>query len=47
MAMTANVTRDEVDRCFESGVDDYIAKPFDPQDLLVKIYHLIHQKNQY
>ena len=46
MAMTANVTRDEVDRCFESGVDDYIAKPFDPQDLLVKIYHLIHRKNQ-
>jgi hypothetical protein len=45
MAMTANVTRDEVDRCFESGVDDYIAKPFDPQDLLVKMYHLIHPKN--
>lgn len=41
LAMTANVTRDEVDKCFECGVDEYIAKPFDPQDLLVKIQQLI------
>jgi CheY-like chemotaxis protein len=44
MAMTANVTRDEVDKCFESGVDEYIAKPFDPQDLLSKIQQLLLPK---
>lgn len=37
IAMTANVTRDEVDKCFEAGMNEYIAKPFDPQDLLNKI----------
>ena len=37
IAMTANVTRDEVDKCFEAGMDEYIAKPFDPQDLLNKM----------
>jgi CheY-like chemotaxis protein len=37
MAMTANVTTDEVEKCFQSGMDEYIAKPFNPQDLLNKI----------
>lgn len=41
MAMTANVTTDEVARCFESGVDDYIAKPFDPKSLFDKIGKLV------
>lgn len=40
MAMTANVTKDEVDNCFSSGMDEYIAKPFDPQDLLGKLWKL-------
>lgn len=37
MAMTANVTPDEISKCFESGMDAYISKPFDTQDLLNKI----------
>lgn len=41
MAMTANVTRDEVDKCFDCGVDEYIAKPFDQQELLAKIIKLV------
>ncbi|HNP48690.1 MAG TPA: response regulator [Bacteroidia bacterium] len=40
MAMTANVTKDEVDNCFSCGMDEYIAKPFDPQDLLQKLWRL-------
>jgi len=35
--MTANVTKDEVDKCFEAGMDEYIAKPFVPQDLVNKL----------
>jgi signal transduction histidine kinase len=37
IAMTANVTKDEVDKCFEAGMDEYIAKPFVPQDLVNKL----------
>jgi signal transduction histidine kinase/ligand-binding sensor domain-containing protein/ActR/RegA family two-component response regulator len=37
MAMTASVTQAEVDRCYASGMDAYIAKPFDADDLLRRI----------
>jgi len=37
MAMTANVTKDEVEHCFTVGMDEYISKPFDPQNLLNKL----------
>ncbi len=45
IAMTANVTKDEVDRCFEAGMDEYIAKPFVPQDLMNKIVE-VSRKNK-
>ncbi|MEI6817620.1 MAG: ATP-binding protein [Bacteroidota bacterium] len=41
MAMTASATKPEVDKCFASGMDDYISKPFDPNELLKKINTLI------
>ena len=41
MAMTANVTSEEISKCFESGMDSYISKPFDTQDLLNKIGALV------
>ncbi|MBL0104610.1 MAG: response regulator [Bacteroidetes bacterium] len=37
MAMTANVTSEEVNKCFEVGMDAYISKPFETQDLLNKL----------
>ncbi len=40
IAMTANVMREEVDRCYEAGMNDFIGKPFDTQDLLSKIQKL-------
>ncbi len=40
MAMTANVEKFEVERCLESGMNDYISKPFDPEDLRGKILKL-------
>lgn len=43
MAMTASATKPEVDKCFSSGMDDYISKPFDPDDLLKKIISLINK----
>ncbi len=40
MAMTASVLRSEVDRCFDAGMDAFISKPFDPDDLYQKIINL-------
>lgn len=40
MAMTAGVTRPEIEACLQSGMDDVIGKPFEPDDLLVKMYRL-------
>ena len=37
MAMTANVTSEELAKCFEAGMNEYISKPFDTQDLINKI----------
>lgn len=37
VGMTAHALAGDRDRCLESGMDDYIAKPFDPKDLQEKI----------
>lgn len=37
IALTANSSKQEADRCKEAGVNDYISKPFMPQDLYSKI----------
>ncbi len=41
MAMTANATPEEINKCFESGVDEYISKPFVAQDLFQKMAKLV------
>lgn len=44
MAMTASVTKSQVDKCREVGMNDYIAKPFVPQELYKKIRDLHAKK---
>ena len=46
MAMTANVTPEEVSKCFESGMDAYISKPVETQDLLNKLGKLTILKSK-
>lgn len=41
MAMTANVTQEEVEKCFKCGMTAHISKPFDPQELLNKLGQLV------
>jgi CheY-like chemotaxis protein len=41
IAMTANVLKEEIENCFEAGMNDFIGKPFDTQELIQKIYKLI------
>ncbi|MEM1324158.1 MAG: response regulator, partial [Bacteroidota bacterium] len=41
IALTANSSKQEADRCYEVGINDYLAKPFKPQDLYAKILNLL------
>jgi signal transduction histidine kinase/CheY-like chemotaxis protein/HPt (histidine-containing phosphotransfer) domain-containing protein len=57
VAMTAHALKNEKDNCISIGMNDYISKPFDPDDLFTKILKyadlttiadskLIHSENQ-
>lgn len=41
IAMTANVINDDKQRCFEAGMNDYVAKPIDPEHLWRTLRHWI------
>lgn len=45
MAMTAHVMAGERERCFEEGMNDYLAKPFQIDELKEKIQHLLASKH--
>ncbi|MEM6263632.1 MAG: tetratricopeptide repeat protein [Bacteroidota bacterium] len=41
LAMTANVLEEEVARCYDCGMNDFIGKPFDTDELVQKISTLV------
>ncbi|CAN5412576.1 hypothetical protein BH11BAC2_BH11BAC2_03830 [soil metagenome] len=41
VALTANVIREEIDKCLASGMDRHLAKPFDPQHLQELVLSLV------
>ncbi len=43
IAMTASVIKAEVDKCFESGMNEFVGKPFSIDELLEKISSTIKQ----
>lgn len=42
IAMTANVLQQEIQKCMKVGMNDYISKPFDTEELVDKIRKLIN-----
>jgi signal transduction histidine kinase len=47
IAMTANAIKEEVDKCFECGMNDYIAKPFEPVQLANVIMKVLYNAKIY
>lgn len=45
IAMTTNVLKEEVDLCYQAGMNDFIGKPFDTHELVQKIYNFKHKKS--
>ncbi len=41
IALTANSTKQEQDKCYEIGMNDYLAKPFKPQELYARIMNMM------
>jgi CheY-like chemotaxis protein len=37
VAMTANVFRDDIDRCIEAGMNDHLSKPLDYNQIIAKL----------
>ncbi len=41
IALTAHASRQEQDKCMEAGMNDYLTKPFQPEELYARIMHLM------
>jgi PAS domain S-box-containing protein len=46
VALTANATKTDIEKCRSSGMNDYLAKPFTPDDLYRKIFRDLKIKGQ-
>ena len=44
IALTADVTKNNAEKCKEAGMDDYISKPINETDLIDKIIRLVTEK---
>ncbi len=45
IAMTADALKGEAERCFESGMNGYISKPFEPRELFQEVLRLTKNKS--
>ncbi len=47
IALTANVFKEDVDKCLAAGLNDHLGKPLDVDELLSKLDKYLHQTNSY
>ena len=43
IAMTANAMKGDIQKCFDAGMNEFISKPFNPDDLRKKISALLNE----
>jgi CheY-like chemotaxis protein len=41
IAMTANVFKEDIEKCLQAGMDDHAGKPLDFVDVLDKLHHYL------
>lgn len=46
IALTARAAQEDMDACLQAGVDDYISKPFDPEDLRKVLLRYVYIPSQ-
>lgn len=46
VALTAHAVASEINKCFEAGMNDYVVKPYKPNDLLSKILQVIAEEEE-
>ena len=39
IAMTASLLKSEIDSCYDAGMNDYIPKPYQPEELIAPLFH--------
>ena len=37
IAMTANIFREDIEKCLDAGMDDHVGKPFEPEEVMKKL----------
>ena len=47
IALTANVTKEAIERAYQAGMNEYISKPFDEGDLYVKVLKTLRIEPRY
>ena len=45
IAMTASLLKNQIDKCYDAGMDAYIPKPYKPEEL-IRTLHDVIQNNQ-
>ena len=46
IAMTANAFAEDKTRCFEAGMNDFLGKPFNPDELFATLLRALIQRNE-
>lgn len=44
IAMTANTMQEDINKCFDAGMNDYVSKPIDPDRLSEVLFNLVDNK---
>ena len=42
VAMTANVFREDIEKCLASGMDDHVGKPIDMDEIIAKMRRFLN-----